>query len=270
MTSVLAVQQQALLNAVFGAWDKAALNGSVTQTDTLRVRGLRAYRSNGHALAERALGAAFPVIAQLLGEENFGALARAFWHAYPPAHGDMGEWGLELATFVAQAPQLVEEPYLADVARTEWALHRAATCADAEIDAASFCLLVDCAPSGVTLVCSPAMQVVQSAWPVASIVQAHLSHVPNGPERPALAMAGERLRNGVAETAVIWRRALKPMLREAEPGEAALLAALQSGTSLQAALDAAPALDFNAWLMPAVQSGLIAGARKLSSHGEKS
>ncbi len=254
MTS-LARQQQAMLQAVFGRWDEAALRGLAAQDDSLRIRGLQAYRSNGHALAQRALAAAFPVLNQLLGEENFAGLARAFWQRHPPVHGDIALWGDQLPGFAGQSAQLVDEPYLADVARVEWALHSAATAADAVADPGSFRLLVEQEPAAVTLVLAPGVSVIESRWPVVSIIHAHVTG------EPGLDLAGERLRAGVAETALVWRQGFKPMLRQAARAEAGFLAAIEAGHALGAALEAEDGIDFNNWLAPAVQSALVLGAR---------
>ena len=60
---------------------------------------------------------------------------------------------------------------------------------------------------------------------------------------------------------VVWRQGHQPRVREASPGEAELLTGLLSGKTLDAVLQDAPALDFNAWLPMAVQTGLLLGAR---------
>jgi hypothetical protein len=254
----LAVQQQAMLEAVFGPWDEAALRGTATQTDASRVRGLQAYRSHGHALAQRALAAAYPVTAQMLHEENFCAMARALWHARPPEKGDIAQWGADLAEFIATAPQLLDEPHLPDVARVEWALHVAATAADAQDNPASIALLMEHDPSRLQLVTAAGLCVVNSPWPVVSIVTAHLA------SELKLEQAAQRLQDGIGEVAVIWRQGFKPVLREAVPGEPALLSALLAGQSLSHAMDDATEsdreFDFNAWLVLAVQGGLVAGA----------
>lgn len=216
-------------------------------------RGLRAYRSNGHALAHRVLEGAYPVVAQLLGEENFEALARRLWQQHPPVCGDLAQWGQAFAGLLQATPGLAqEEPFLADVARTEWALHCAATAADAEPDPASLRLLMEHDPAELTLVLSPGTQCVQSIWPVVALVQAHLTG------EPPVEEAGRLLQDRVAQTALVWRQGLTPRLRQAQPGEADFIAALQQDASLSGALAAAPALDFNAWLAPAVQQGLLA------------
>ena len=247
--SLLAQQQTALLDALF-AWPQEPAQANFFTG----ARGLAAYRANGHALAGRTLQAAYPVVAQLLGEENFDGMAREFWHAHPPLHGDLAHWGDALPGFLQANPQLESEPYLGDVARVEWALHQAAGAPDREPDLASFALLSSKEPDALTLVLSAGLCVIDSAYPVASIVTAHLEGA------PSLAEAGARLRARASESALVWRQGLRPRVRFCDKPEAALLRALGSGAALSAALDLAEGLDFNLWLPNAVQSGLVTGA----------
>ncbi len=251
----LAAQQQALLDALFAWPADDVTNNIVAYVCQPCARGLKAYQTNGHALAERALQAAYPVLTQLLGHESLCALARAFWHAQPPVRGDLAQWGAELSDFVRASEQLADEPYLADVATVEWALHVCAGAADQAADPASYALLMQREPDELQLRLAPGCVVVQSAWPIASIVGAHL--VPG----TGLDQAGQRLRAGVAEDTVIWRDELRPRVRQALAGEAAFVLALLDGRSLAAALDAAPVLDFNAWLPLAVQTHLLLGTQ---------
>jgi hypothetical protein len=258
--SRLAAQQQALLDALFAWSSDDAMNNIATHARFTCARGLKAYQANGHAAAERSLQAAYPVLQQLLGQESLSALARAFWHATPPVRGDLAQWGGGLAEFIKTSDQLAEEPYLPDVARVEWALHRCASAPDQAADPASFALLMQHDPADLQLLLVPGCTVVQSAWPVASIMGAHLE------QAPSFAEVGQRLRAGTPEVALVWRAGLRPSVREAWVGEAAWIHALGGGNSLAAALDAAPALDFNAWLSMAVQTGLLLGAKTHAPH----
>lgn len=268
--SGLAQQQAALLRAL---WQPRHVDAIETIAECVRParagasnhweRGLQAYRSNGLLVAQRALAAAYPVVEQLLGEENFEALARRLWQHSPPERGDLAQWGGAFAGLLAATPGLAqEEPYLPDVARTEWALHTAATAADSSPDAASFRLLVDGDPGGLTLVLVPGTQCVASAWPVVSIVQAHRG------AGPSLQEAGQLLREEVAQTALVWREGLTPRLRTAQAGEAAFIAALQRGQPLLQALNAAPGLDFSAWLAGAVPQGLLLACTRMGTPDE--
>lgn len=275
MSADLALQQQALLNALWALDVQNATNYIAAHINSTRgsgqkhpqntaypafpgraTRGLHAYRSHGRELAVRALSGAYPVVAQLLGEDNFAGLAKALWLSHPPSAGDVARWGQDLPAFLAAQPELMaEDPYVPDVARVEWALHAAASAADAQVEADTFPWLAQHDPAALTLALGPGWMCVPSAYPVVSIVNAHLL------ADPPLATAGQRLRDGVAETALVWRQGLKPCVRLALPDESAFLQALAAGHTLWSALEAAPRFDFGAWLAPAVQTGLLIAVR---------
>ena len=264
MSSLLAREQAALLAAIasFRLADALQTMAPLAKPWPLTARGLQCYQANALALARRALPEAFPVLAQMLGDESFAELAADFWQQHPPARGDIAQWGGALPAFVAASPQLADTPYLADVAQVEWALHSVATAADQVLDIASFALLTEADPATYTLQCAEPLHSVASPWPVVTLVNAHRQ----GPD--ALAALPERLaglaaRDARAETALVWRQGLRPTLRQAAPGEAAFVLALQRSASLADALeaaDSADAFDFNAWLPDAVQTALVTGA----------
>ncbi len=265
----LVQDQSQLLDALFAGTDTAGHTAGLMQRlqhggarRALAERGLLAYRANGTALAERALTAVYPVLAQLLGEDSFASLARHFWRQAPPQRGDMAQWGAALADFIDAAPQLSGEPFLGDVARVEWALHCAATAADTTADIGSFALLASADPEQATLTLSDGVVALASAYPVVSIIHAHLQG------EPTLAQAAALLGAGASEHALVWRQGLRPRLRASSAAEHGLLAGLQAGLSLETALAAtAPdtSFDFNDWLSQAVQSGLVTGAHLLNS-----
>ena len=270
-TSVADLQrdQTRLLEALFASNEKARRQAGMSQNlerDSARTalaeRGLQAYLANAGALAERVLAATYPVLAQLVGDESFASLARHLWRQAPPLRGDVGQWGAELAGFLDASPQLSDAPFLADVARVEWALHCAATVTDSALDAASFALLASANPEHVTLTLSKGVMLLASAFPVVSLVHSHLH------AKPALAQVAGLLGAGVREHAVVWRQGFKPMLRSPDAAEFALLTGLKAGWPLEAALAAsssADAFDFNGWLTEAVHSGLVTGARTVDS-----
>lgn len=256
----LARQQQALLAALWERRpaDAMARLAGLALPGPLGERGLRAYRSNGRALAERALAAAYPAVAALLGEENFAAVAQQLWLAAPPVRGDLALWGDALPRWIESEADLArEEPYLADVARVEWALHQAATAADATLDADSFASLQTQDPARLTLLLAPGTWYLASDWPVVTLVAAHTGGAPPVDE------AARRLQAGVAEAALVWREGLQPRLRALAADEVPFVAALCQRRSLADALDSAPALAFDAWLAPAVQAGVVTGTALL-------
>jgi hypothetical protein len=208
--NALAQQQQALLGTLLALPGSAQAADAVTALRALVhspwARGLAAYQANGHELAERSLRAAYPVVAALVGGDSFATMACELWHRHPPVRGDLACWGDALPAFVDHNPQLADVPYLADVARVEWALHRAAGAPDAGADPASFALLTQADPATFTLRLAPGTAVVTSDWPVASLVTAHLH------EDPSLAVAAGRVQARAAECARVWRQGLRPRI----------------------------------------------------------
>jgi hypothetical protein len=253
--TTLAAQQQALVDALFARPASDAIKNIASCALNPWARGLKTYQSNGHALAERALQCAYPVVTQLLGDGSFADLARALWHAHPPVRGDVALWGAQLPQFLAASADLQDEPYLEDVGALEWALHSGATAADGAADLPSLSLLTTEDPAELALCLAPGSAVLTSAWPVVSIWEAHRT--------PSMDMAevGALVRQRVGQSAVVWREGFKPSVRQALVGEAPLLRALLGGSSLGDALDGAADLDFAAWLPLAVQTGLVLGAR---------
>lgn len=229
-------RQQRLLLALAGG-----------DSEGLDARGLAAYRANAAAAAERALAAACPTVQQLLGDEAFAAVARRLWQAAPPVRGDLAHWGSALPDWLAQDSALADEPYLADVARVDLAVHRAEMAADAVLDPARLARLGDIDPDRLQLRLAPGAWLLRSAHPVAAIWQAHRSTDPDrfAPVRAAFAA-------GQGDQAFVWREGWRGQLVALTGDEAIFTQTVLAGGSLADALDAAPALDFETWLLQAL------------------
>lgn len=246
----LAEAQQALLDAL---WAAADLPGA---TRTFGPRGLEVHRAQARAHATQALMHAYPVVGALIGEDSHAALAQRLWRTHPPRRGDLAHWGRALPGCIEGLPGLARLPYLGDVARVEWALHEAAGAPDVAPALTSLTRLVEEDPAGLTLSLAPGTTLLTSPWPVVSIVRAHQDDV------PSLATCGERLRAGVAETALVWRAAWRPSVRAVDAAEAAWLAVLLRGAAVSTAFDAALAqgdFDIGHWLARSAQDGLLIG-----------
>ena len=243
-----ALRQQMLLRALLGDARPGVVTGWL-QPRQVR-RGLAAYTANANALAERALAAAFPTLQQLLGDDSFAALARDFWRQQPPAAGDITGWGDTLPAFIASAASLADEPYLPDMARLEWALHRVQTAADAPAGApAGLELLATQDPTTLHLHLPAGSVVLVSQWPVVSLWQAHQSSAVDRFDTVRVALA-----QGCAEQGLVTRRGWVPQLLPLSAAEARFTAALLTGQVLAAALhEGGEGFDFEAWLIAALQ-----------------
>ncbi|MCZ7595302.1 MAG: DNA-binding domain-containing protein [Hyphomicrobium sp.] len=100
------------------------------------------YRNNVFASLTACLEARFPVVARLVGDEFFSAMARVFIERSPPTSPALIEYGEEFAAFLATFAPAQSLPYLPDVARLEWRICAAYHAADAApIDAAALARL---------------------------------------------------------------------------------------------------------------------------------
>ncbi|MDM4765094.1 DNA-binding domain-containing protein [Pelomonas sp. SE-A7] len=131
MSSAELERQQALLAALLGSSSPDGLTAGQAGV----ARGLKAYRLNAQATAERALAAVYQPLKDELGDEQFAAMAWALWRRHPPVQGDLARWGAELAAFMAEQAGMPER--LPEQARLLWAFHEAERAADAELDLAS-------------------------------------------------------------------------------------------------------------------------------------
>lgn len=263
-------RQALLLRALWRQGTDAALAGWLRPGPVGAARGLAAYRGNGEGLAARALAASHATVAQLMGDDSFAAMARAYWRLNPPEHGDMARYGASLADFIAADPQLADEPYLADVARLDWAVQGLETAADGEPPAGLEQLAGE-APEALRLRLRPGLAVLASRWPVVTIWQAHRD---TGAAR--FAPVRQALAQGRAETALVWRDGWRPVVQALPPDQAAFMQALLQGRTLGVSLDhalsaaaaaGADGFDFEAWLLQALQGGWIAEVLPPASAG---
>lgn len=92
-----------------------------SSTDRHFVEGYSIHRNNVLASPVEALRQAFPAVQRLLGKEYFTALCQHYIALHPPRSAVYHEYGGSLSDFIATFPPLQNLPYLADVARLEWA-----------------------------------------------------------------------------------------------------------------------------------------------------
>ena len=243
------VRQQQLLRTLWRRGLEASLSGWLRESGPRAEQGLAAYRGNAAAIAERALAAAFPTVQQLVGEESFAQLARVFWHRHPPRCGDLARHGDALAAWIADDPQLTSEPYLADVARVDWAAHTIEHAADSAEQPAGLALLADREPSQLALRLRPGLTLIASRHPVVAIWQAHRRS-----DADRFAAVRRAFADKVAETALIARPQWQASVSVVDDATARFMTALRDGADLARSLDAAGAsFEFERWLRDAVQ-----------------
>lgn len=217
------------------------------------VRRFAVYRNNvAHGLAE-ALKARFPVVARLVGDAFFAAMAQVFWRAHPPQSPVMQEWGAAFPGFLAGFGPVAHLRYLPDVARLEYARGVAYHAADAvaltheEVQAAL--------EQSVRLRLHPSVSLIRSNWPLVSIWAANQPGVEPGPMPQQ------------AEAALVARRQDDEVIVERlTAGELAFCAELIPGATLDAGWQAAQMAVSGCEIAPVlarlIASGLLIGCRE--------
>lgn len=193
-------------------------NGAETE------RRFAVYRNNVVVGLVRALESRFPVVARLVGEEFFRAMAQVYVTQDPPRSPILFRYGSTFPDFVAGFAPAAEVPFLADVARLELARGRAYHAADvrplppeafASLDADRLTV------TGVRL--HPSVEILTSPFPVVSIWRAHQEE------------SEPRLTNFEGEAALILRPDLDVEVHLLPRGGYQFLSALHQGASFSRA-----------------------------------
>ena len=227
----LAVTQDSFARALF---DRTAEADLVAQFGNAGADRFGLYRGNLTVTWDKVLSAAYPVIRQLVGAEFFSALSRAYGMANPSTDGDLNHFGAGFATFLAHFEHVAQYPYLADMARFEWTLHRNHFAPDGAVLTAAQLAAHD--PLGLEqarIRLHPACSLFASPWAIVPLWQAH---------QPG---SGVGFPQDMAEPSfgAIARARWKSEVAAIPASAHAALAALASGERFGAALDAAFALD---------------------------
>jgi hypothetical protein len=243
-----AQRQSALLAALLAGHEPSPQLSLREQGERLR-RGLVAYRANAQTMAGRALQAAYPTVAAMVGEEDFAAMARALWRASPPRRGDLARWGLDLPEFIEAQRDLDSWPYLADCARLDAALRRCEAAADAVPEPDTLALLAEHDPDGLCLRLLPCVHLVESPWPIATLYAAHQRDGAVDLDAAREALAERRV-----EAVVVARQGWRARVSEVDASVFAWMQALRDGLPLSVALArAGDAFAFDGWLVTALQ-----------------
>lgn len=212
---------------------------------------LALYRGNIVSAVMRAMEACYPVSRQIVGDEFFEGLVRAYWTAYPSATGDLGEYGGGFGDFIAAFRHTQSLPYLGDVARLEWRVHRAYQAADH--DPLPLSCLADLDADGLLgagLKLQDAVTVLASDEPMVSIWRLHQSG----------AVDSFELDWSDAQHALVYRRGFRVEVEAISAAEFAFLDMILIGRPLTVALAAAlreGEADLEAFLLRAFERGLV-------------
>jgi len=251
-TTALAARQQEFAG---GLLDPAAAQPVLQRLKGEHIEHRYAlYRGNLSATFNKTLANAYPVIQMLVGDEFFGGLSQAYGHAHPSDSGDLNRFGAHFAEFLAGFPHVADYPYLPDMARLEWALHRAHYGPGAEgIAADALAALTPEQVETARLRLHPACQLLASDWATIPLWQAHQ---PDGgqefPDEMAVPSYGLVLRPR-------WKTQVQPLTAAAHAALAVLAGGGAFGPALDAAFERDDDFDVAAQLRQWLDLALIVG-----------
>jgi hypothetical protein len=166
--------QKAFANALRGGAAAAVPSSHFLGDEELIERRLALYRGNVLSAVRKALVAAYPVSREVVGDEFFEALTRRYWQESPSKSGDLHDYGATFASFVADFEHTRDLPYLPDLMRVEWSVHRAYGAADAPGLKPQALAAVTAENQGaLRLSLVPGTALVRSKYPVVQIWSIH-------------------------------------------------------------------------------------------------
>ena len=253
MSELLALQHD-LANALDDAAAAPRTERWLAGDAALIEQRLAIYRANIAAAATKALVAAYPVTRQVVGEDFFDGLARAYQRAVPSTSGDLNDYGAAFAGFVADFPHTQSLPYLPDLARLEWAAHRAYGAADAEAcDGHALAQVAPAQQPTIRFEWAAGTAIVDSRFPIARV---WLIHQPGFDGEFSVDWA-------VCECALVSREGFRVVVSALGAGDAAFIASSLGGAALGASAEAALAadagFDLGALLARLMASNVICG-----------
>jgi len=165
--------QRALRRSLVGGdtTDAAAMLAAGVPTDRLDI-----YRNTFILTVVRTLRLGFPAVHKLVGADFFEGAAQLFLTAHPPRVAWLDRYGGAFPDFLRTFPPAQSLPYLADVARLEWAVSHALHAADVErLDPSQLATVAPDDQGRIRLTAEPSISLLHLACPADAIWRATLA-----------------------------------------------------------------------------------------------
>jgi hypothetical protein len=220
MTALAEVQRCFQRNVLRG--DQAVL-GLVADSEDIRAATRLAIYCDGYRLRLiEALASDLPRLQQLLGEREFATIAQHYIDAHPSSFRSIRWFGDQLATVLEHSH--ASQPWLAELARWEWAIAAAFDAADAQaITEDALAAIAPGAWPSLRLEFVPSLQRLQMRTNAPALFKALSEDLP----------APDPLVLPREQPWLIWRQALKTQYRSLDAAEATALDAMRGGRTFE-------------------------------------
>lgn len=194
------------------------------------------HQTNVRASLITALQAAFPAVSYYAGEGNFAYAAGRFIEAWPPRLPQLSRYGAEFPGFLETFTPAQNMPWLVDLARLEWACQESLFAADAQVFELVQMTQLEALPAP-RLFLHPSLRVVSSPYPIMSLWEEAMISASKNKE------TGHSPLDRSGEDVLLVRPKDDVEFYRLSPSEAAFVAAIDGGESLQEALQTAYQVD---------------------------
>jgi hypothetical protein len=210
------------------------------------------YRNNVHVSLVEALAEGFPCVRAQVGDEFFRAMARMHVQQHKPSTPLLTHYGEHFPDFISTFEPASTLPWLPDLARMErawsecWAAADAAALPVTALRSLNASELARC-----RFTAHPAVRLVRSQWPIASLWEAHQQAQP---DLGALEL--------LAEDVMLTRPQHEVLLQRLDADAARFIEALLQGESIETAAGRAPQVDAGAMLGFMLDNGTLLEIRR--------
>ncbi|MBI3144891.1 MAG: putative DNA-binding domain-containing protein [Pseudogulbenkiania sp.] len=224
--------QRAFSRNVF-ADDKVGLESWVEPQGLTAGERLQIYRNMVFNTLSGALKTSYPSVLCLVGADCFDGAAARYIAAVPSRSGNLQDFGEAFPDFLATMPETVELPYLADVARLEWARQESYLAAEAR-PIAPECLtsLGEEGLAGSVFALHPSVRLIDSHYPVLDIWRFCQE------ENHDYLRLGEH-----GQAVLVWRKGTQIVMQAISSSSCQFITGLLAGMPLGAAIGSAGAHD---------------------------
>ncbi|MGA9852623.1 MAG: DNA-binding domain-containing protein [Gammaproteobacteria bacterium] len=180
-----------------------------------------------------ALRTAYPVVLKLVGQEFFDGVAARYIRDYPSKSGNLQDFGAAFPECLTMLPEAATLPYLADMARLEWARQQAYLAADTQpLEPNALAAVPGDKHAELRLTLDPSVRLIESSYPILEIWGFCQRHID---ERLTLGESAQRV--------LIWRTDSQIAMQALTPAQHAFLAPLMKNQTLAAAHECATRLE---------------------------
>lgn len=209
--------------------DKVLLAKDIDSSDISALGLMGIYQNSAIANITHSLLLTYPVIEKLLGAEFFNAMCREFVYLTWPTSGNMDDYGVEFANFLAEFEHAKHLLYLKDVARLEWAFHQSSLADDAPVTDWST-LAQESEILQLQFLVPPSLSLIESTFPIDKIWHINQENAPTDME---VEFTDEHENNTFI---ALFRQQLKTVVLPITVGEFALLNAFDNKETFEDAI----------------------------------